>query len=293
VWSFFCKRVANFVLLSVAIGMTACGGDGHSAGRRESQVATVGGAQISKASFDHWMAILTAKENLTSGPPTVPVPPRYERCMAQLLSEWESAGAHGAKPTSNLLRKRCALIYVSLRQGALGSLIEMMWVAGEARELGVRVSPGEVERSLESARAGRSSAQSGGGEIPGAGREYGEAASDEALRAREILQLTGIQKIQTDEAHKLLLAREADIPSAQVASYYRAHRGRYRQKTAGSGQRPLAQVEQRVRHDLAASAEQSVLAQVERSFERRWIARTDCMPGFIVLQCRQSTRHAE
>jgi hypothetical protein len=52
-------------------------------------------------------------------------------------------------------------------------------------------------------------------------------------------------------------------------------------------QSPLAQVASSIRQELEAEARQRALAAFIASWRRKWIARTDCQPGFVVQKCRQ------
>lgn len=51
--------------------------------------------------------------------------------------------------------------------------------------------------------------------------------------------------------------------------------------------RPLAQVRNAIEKQLADEQERGVLAGFIRTWRAKWIARTDCRPGYVVQKCRQ------
>jgi foldase protein PrsA len=50
---------------------------------------------------------------------------------------------------------------------------------------------------------------------------------------------------------------------------------------------PLAQVERSIEGQLAGELQRRTLSQFVGEWRRRWIARTDCKPGYVVQKCRQ------
>lgn len=54
-------------------------------------------------------------------------------------------------------------------------------------------------------------------------------------------------------------------------------------------QRMLAEVEASIRQRLAAQPQRRVSTELLEAFNRKWIARTSCRPGYIVPRCRQYT----
>jgi foldase protein PrsA len=60
-------------------------------------------------------------------------------------------------------------------------------------------------------------------------------------------------------------------------------------KITPAREQTLAQSQASIRRQLAAQRLRQVSAQLLQAGERRWIARTDCRPGYVVAQCRQYT----
>lgn len=50
---------------------------------------------------------------------------------------------------------------------------------------------------------------------------------------------------------------------------------------------PLAQVQSSIARRLAARQRRATLSRLIDSWRRRWLARTDCSPGYVVQKCRQ------
>jgi foldase protein PrsA len=58
-------------------------------------------------------------------------------------------------------------------------------------------------------------------------------------------------------------------------------------------QKPLSQVEASIRQTLPAALYQSALGAFVASWRKRWRARTDCEPGYVVSRCNGATPEAE
>jgi hypothetical protein len=114
-------------------------------------VIRVGGATISKATYEHWMSI--GEATVEAPKPTGPLPkaieyqpPRFTACVAHLR---ESAG-DSRSPA--VLQAACRRTYEGIRARILNFLITGYWLRGEAARAHTSVSSAEVHRRFEQER---------------------------------------------------------------------------------------------------------------------------------------------
>jgi foldase protein PrsA len=133
-------------VLFALVGLAACGGIPGNA------VVQVGGSNITKDAFNHWMGIAATASSPTAGAaaakPVVPEPPTYKACIAHLQATTPAPAKGQAAPTTAQLKSQCAQQYKQLQQQVLGFLISSDWVIGEAAHLAVKVSDAEVHKQF-------------------------------------------------------------------------------------------------------------------------------------------------
>jgi foldase protein PrsA len=130
-------------LLILGVVINACAGGG---GVPKDAVATVDGEPITKQSLDRWLAVVA----YAGGRPAaaIPKPPDYANCVTHKRSAAPAPGKGEAKPTDAQLTEQCKQEYEALRDQALGQLITLNWLEGEAADRGISVSDDEVEKSF-------------------------------------------------------------------------------------------------------------------------------------------------
>ena len=113
-------------------------------------VVQVADTPVSMNTFDHWMRVAAASEAQTTGAtPTVPVPPDYTACIANLKAHQTTTG-----PTTGEaeLKSQCEQQYKSYKDEVMSFLISSEWVIQEAKRLGVHATDKEVVKELEKLR---------------------------------------------------------------------------------------------------------------------------------------------
>jgi foldase protein PrsA len=135
-------------LVGVGVAAAMAGGGGVPG----NAVATVEGDAIDRSSFDRWLTVAAR----SGGRPDaqVPDPPDFKTCV-EAKRETAAKPAKGKKaqtPAAAQLEEECRREYQDLRDRAMQLLISQRWIAGEADELGVSVSDGEVEKSFDEQR---------------------------------------------------------------------------------------------------------------------------------------------
>ncbi len=114
-------------------------------------VASVGGALVTRASFDHWFAIAGYDQLGRRWRARDLRPPRFAGCVAKARKAQRSAVR---RRTHASLRRRCRRDYERLRDPVLRFLIFGRWVEGEASERGVALTESEIDDAFEEAKRG-------------------------------------------------------------------------------------------------------------------------------------------
>jgi foldase protein PrsA len=196
--------------LFALVGLAACGGIPSDA------VVSVDGQSITKATFNHWLAVAAASSTAATGAkPSVPVPPNYTACIASAKAAAKPAKGQTA-PTEAQLKSQCEAQYKSLQQEVLGFLISSNWVLGEASSLGVKVSDQEVKKQFEKIKSQQFPKAA---EFEKFLKSSGQTVSDLLLRVKLNLLSSKIQQKIVKEKSK--------VTHDQVAKYYKENPKRF------------------------------------------------------------------
>jgi hypothetical protein len=140
--------IAVMAVLSVAVGLVACGGDGGGAGNEV--VAQVGATKITKSQLDRWMSTLLGGDffeltEVTAPEHLVSEPPRIEACVASLK-------AFGIHLPQAQLTSSCRQLYLQVREQAVSYLVRAAVSDEENAELGIKVSSREIATAFAALR---------------------------------------------------------------------------------------------------------------------------------------------
>ena len=92
------------------VGLSACGGIPGDA------VVQVNGSSITKATFNHWMAVAASSSTGSTGSkPVIPEPPNYTACIAHLAATSPKPEKGQKPPTTAQLKSECETQYKSLQ----------------------------------------------------------------------------------------------------------------------------------------------------------------------------------
>jgi hypothetical protein len=190
------------------------------------------------------MSFVAASASTGPGQPKfqVPKPPDYAACIAY-LKRYPSFGSNvePAKPTHAQLKANCDYEFRKERLKALYVLIAFDWVSGEAAELGVKVTPRELGKTIAAFEHAV---------LPG-GETFKEYLASQRQTVGD-LRMELEQELLVLAVHRKLEARAAA-------------------------------------RSLSTAQRQQALNEFAREYERKWRARTDCAPGYVVPICRQYT----
>jgi hypothetical protein len=296
------------VVLGALITLESCG-----SGASDPVVVRVAGVSISRATVDHWTTAI-------AGGRVTRDPSRRQSLREQALnflisSDWAigEALARGLKPTKReieqqLQQKRSASFPGgedefreflkqsgrTLQDATLEAKAE--WAASQLRRLAAR---GEPEISAQVAayysshkerylipeqREVEITNRKHPAEVVKLKREVeSEKKSFSRFSQRGIAERPRRLIPKLDRA---LFSAKPDVltgPIKQRVDYYLFKVTRI----VPAKRRPLAQVEEQIRKQLAARQRRETMAGFIKAWRSRWIARTRCSPGYVVQKCRQ------
>jgi parvulin-like peptidyl-prolyl isomerase len=202
---------AFFVVASV---LAACGGSDDNSVPGNA-VAAVDGTPISKADYEKW-AEITVKGSASEGQPAVlPDPPDYTTCVAQLRRQARPRRGQPA-PSDITLTAQCRQLNQQIIEQTMSTLIQQLWIEGEAEERDVTVSDAEVRRALEDTKRQSFPTER---QFQAFLRRSGMTMADVEKRVRiQVLASKLTRKVQEDAA---------PVTQSQIQDYYERNRAEY------------------------------------------------------------------
>jgi foldase protein PrsA len=115
-------------------------------------VARVGDNSITRTDFDRWFGVAAASNPATAGNKSAYDPPSYAGCAAKKTKEAPKPAKGQPATTPAQFKQQCQQEYEGLRDQVLQFLILEKWVAGEAKDEGIKVSAKENEKAFNDAK---------------------------------------------------------------------------------------------------------------------------------------------
>jgi foldase protein PrsA len=140
----------------VAIALSACGGDSIPG----NSVAKVGGTNITKDDFNHWLKIAAISSQGQTDPAVaagtkqaqIPDPPDFKTCIAAKQAAAPKPAKGQPAPTTAQFKQQCQTEYNGLRDQVLQFLISAQWIVGEAKDQGISVTDAEVNKQFDTTK---------------------------------------------------------------------------------------------------------------------------------------------
>ncbi len=151
------RTLARFLALGAffvasAVSLAACGGDSIPG----NAVAKVGDDAITRAEFDHWMAVAAKSSQQQAGATaaavSVPKPPDFAECVAQKRKSAPKPAKGQPTQTDAQFKAQCKTEYEGLRDQVMQFLISSDWILGEAKDQGVTISDKEIEKQFQTTK---------------------------------------------------------------------------------------------------------------------------------------------
>jgi foldase protein PrsA len=292
--------------VALALALSACG-----SGSQGRVAIRVGTADVTAGTVAHWMSAFAPGH-------FVPNPPKYGKCVARLR-------ALQSESIPEALEEECREQYQALRQRALGFVISSEWLIGEARERGLAVPGGELDEQTRAAESAiRRQLQSREAKITQAQAfayyeqniaQFGrperryidiverlptKAAAQRALadvvHRRDIARSSYHEVFDetnpaTVEPSKRVILREifaakphtivGPVPLNEKWCFFEVTR------TIARDVKPFSQVQGTIERELAAERLQRDLVPFIAAWRKKWVARTECKPGYVVQKCSE------
>jgi foldase protein PrsA len=203
---------AFFVL---AIGLAACGG-----GVPGDSVAQVGSTPITQTTFKHWLGIAahSQQQQGSTTPITVPDPPDYKNCVAQLRKTTPAPAKGQSAPTDAQLKTQCLQEYTGLRDQVMQFLISAQWITGEAADQHVKVSDSQVQKSFTQTKAQSFPKES----------DFTKFLQTSGMSMNDILFRVRLNLMSTQLRNKVV-GKAGTVSDAQAAAYYSGHKAQFAQ----------------------------------------------------------------
>jgi foldase protein PrsA len=130
-----------------AIALAACGDSVPG-----NAVARVDDASITRVDFDRWFGVAAAGNPTTAGGKASYDPPKYTKCVVNKKKTAPKPAKGQPATTDAQYKSQCQQEYESLRDQVLQFLILEKWIAGEAADEGVKVTPKEQAAAFAKAK---------------------------------------------------------------------------------------------------------------------------------------------
>ena len=177
-------------------------------------VVQVADTPVTSETFNHWMRVAAASAaQTTGGVPTVPVPPDYTACIANLKKHQTTTGPAADEAA---LKSQCEQQYKSYKAEVMSFLISSEWVIQEAKRLGVHLTDQEVQKELEKLRQREFPKEA---EFKKFLATSGETISDLLLRVKIDMLGSRIEKKVANGAKP--------VTASEVEHYYNLHQSQY------------------------------------------------------------------
>jgi hypothetical protein len=132
----------------LASGLTSCGGSAA-----DEMAAQVGTKKIARSEVQHWMSVIAGEVSTAAGQPepSVPKPPNYSACIVY-KKKYPITPSTSEPKSASEVKHECRLEFEKEKLKALYFLIPLVWVKGEAAELGVNLTGKALEQELAAAK---------------------------------------------------------------------------------------------------------------------------------------------
>ena len=239
--------LAFIVLALPATVVAACGGVPGNA------VATVDGDAIEKSSFDHWMTVAAR----SGGQPgaSVPKPPDYAECVAQLRKTQPKPAKGQPKVGDAQLKTQCKQQYEALRDQVVQLLASFRWIEGEAEEMNLKVSDADVKKRIEEIKKQQFPKK---GDFEKFLKESGYTQADVETQTRTELLTNKIRDKVTKGKDK--------VSDAEIKSYYDKNKQRFAQPERRDLRVVLTKTEAKAKEAQSAISGGDSFASVAKKF---------------------------
>lgn len=179
-------------------------------------VAKVGDTVITKDQFNHWLNAAAHGSAAPGSQVTVPDPPNFTKCVANLAKQPVPKGAK--KPTNAQLKTQCQQQYTALKQQVMQFLISAEWIQQEAKKEGVKVSDAQVQKQFQDQKKQSFQKEA----------DYQKFLKNSGMTEADLLFRVKLDVISNAVRNKVIKGKD-NVTNAQIASYYNKNKSRFAQ----------------------------------------------------------------
>jgi foldase protein PrsA len=179
-------------------------------------VAKIGDTVITKDQFNHWLSAAAHGSAAPGSTVTVPDPPNFAKCVANLAKQPVPKGAK--KPTNAQLKTQCEQQYNALKQQVMQFLVSAEWIQQEANKDGVKVSNAEVQKQFQDQKKQSFQKES----------DYQKFLKNSGMTEADLLFRVKLDVISNDVRNKIIKGKD-NVTDAQISSYYNKNKERFAQ----------------------------------------------------------------
>jgi hypothetical protein len=174
--------------------------------------------------------------------------------------------------------------YEELQRATLGNILDMIWIQGEAAEMGIEVTQKEIDTELESIKRQNFRTEA----------EYERFLEESGFTDEDVDERVKLQLLSTQIQQKIT----EDVPEpsqSQVEDYYEAAKATQFTTPAVRATRtararpeevqPLDEVREQIVAQLTQQAQQEAFAAFIVNYGSKWLSRTFCAEGYVIDRC--------
>src|SRR5881227_164925 len=205
-------------ILRFALPIAACAAliAGCGNGVPPNGVAKIGDAVITKDQFNHWLNAAAHGSAAPGSNTTVPDPPNFTKCIANLAKQPVPKGAK--KPTTAQLKTQCQQQYDALKQQVMQFLVSAEWISQEANKQGVKVSDKQVQKQFQDQKKQSFQKES----------DYQKFLKNSGMTEGDLVFRVKLDVISNDVRTKVIKGKDK-VTDAQISSYYNKNKQRFAQ----------------------------------------------------------------
>ena len=176
--------------------------------------------------------------------------------------------------------------YGELKETALNTIFEIVWLEGQAAEMGISIGPREVER--EAKRLKDESFQSDA--------EYEEFLTESRYTGADVERQVRAQVLSTKLQERIDDSVRTPTDS-EIRAYYEEHKATQFTGPSDRGEpaqtQTLSEARPQIRRQLRQQLKQEEFNTFIEDYKEKWRARTICAPSFATERCANGKRPAE
>jgi len=174
--------------------------------------------------------------------------------------------------------------YEDVKRAAIGSLLDSIWIQGEADEMGIEVTQKEIDTALANIKRQQFRTEA----------EYQRFIEESGFTEEDVNERVKLQLLST-QIQQRITEGVAEPSDSQVEEYYDAAKATQFTTPATRATRttrarpaevqPLSAVRSQIVMQLTQQAQQEVLATFIANYGSKWQSRTFCASDYVIERC--------